>query len=124
MYEEKILLTQKDILEQDFKIDARGYRPQEVDKFLDMVMCDYSEFNTIINRLKNDLNEAISDKKLLIANKITDNLQERTIDMRFLLKNQEYDRNKRYYLTIENSETGVVLEQIQFVIDIVKFKMF
>ena len=41
MYEEKILLTQKDILEQDFKIDARGYRPQEVDKFLDMVMCDY-----------------------------------------------------------------------------------
>jgi hypothetical protein len=69
-------------------------------------------------------NEAISDKKLLIANKITDNLQERTIDMRFLLKNQEYDRNKRYYLTIENSETGVVLEQIQFVIDIVKFKMF
>ena len=40
-------------------------------------------------------NEAISDKKLLIANKITDNLQERTIDMRFLLKNQEYDRNKR-----------------------------
>ncbi|MFA6852618.1 MAG: hypothetical protein WCR34_05690, partial [Bacilli bacterium] len=69
-------------------------------------------------------NEAISDKKLLIANKITDNLQERTIDMRFLLKNQEYDRNKRYYLTIENSETSVVLEQIQFVIDIVKFMMF
>ena len=27
-------------------------------------------------------------------------------------------------ITIENSETGVVLEQIQFVIDIVKFKMF
>ena len=74
--------------------------------------------------LVDENNEAISDKKLLIANKITDNLQERTIDMRFLLKNQEYDRNKRYYLTIENSETGVVLEQIQFVIDIVKFKMF
>ena len=67
MYEEKILLTQKDILEQDFKIDARGYRPQEVDKFLDMVMCDYSEFNTIINRLKNDLNEAISDNEKLRA---------------------------------------------------------
>lgn len=34
MYEEKIFLTANDILEKDFKIDARGYRPQEVDKFL------------------------------------------------------------------------------------------
>ena len=67
MIEEKILLTGKDILEQDFKIDARGYRPQEVDKFLDMVMCDYSEFNSTIKRLKNDLNEAIRDNERLRA---------------------------------------------------------
>lgn len=53
--DEKILLTPKDILEKDFKIDARGYRPQEVDKFLDMIMCDYSEYNTAIKRLKHDL---------------------------------------------------------------------
>lgn len=70
-------------------------------------------------------NEPISDKKLLIANKTTDNISERVVDMRFLLKNQDYDRNKRYYLTMEDSETGkIVSEQIQFVIDIVKFKMF
>lgn len=67
MYDEKILLTQKDILEQDFKIDARGYRPQEVDKFLDMVMCDYSEYQTAIKRLKHDLREAISDNEKLRA---------------------------------------------------------
>ena len=30
------MLTEKDILEKDFKIDTRGYRPQEVDKFLDV----------------------------------------------------------------------------------------
>ena len=64
---DRITLTMQDILEKEFKIDARGYRPQEVDKFLDMVMCDYSEFNTIINRLKNDLNEAISDNEKLRA---------------------------------------------------------
>ena len=34
MYQERILLTGKDILEKEFKIDTRGYRPQEVDKFL------------------------------------------------------------------------------------------
>lgn len=70
-------------------------------------------------------NEPISEKKLLIANKITDNPDERIIDMRFILKNQSYDRNKRYFLTMEDSETGkLVCEQIQFVIDIVQFKMF
>ena len=37
MYKEKIILTPKDILEKDFKIDARGYRMQEVDKYLDVI---------------------------------------------------------------------------------------
>lgn len=72
-----------------------------------------------------EANEPISEKKLLVANKITDNPEERIIDMRFILKNQTYDRNKRYFLTMEDSETGkLVGEQIQFVIDIVQFKMF
>ena len=42
MYNDKIFLTPKEILDKEFKIDARGYRPQEVDKFLDMVIRDYS----------------------------------------------------------------------------------
>ena len=33
---DRITLTMQDILEKEFKIDARGYRPQEVDKFLDI----------------------------------------------------------------------------------------
>ena len=51
MLEEKIYLTTKDILEKEFKIDTRGYRPQEVDKFLDIIMSDYNEYNKIIKRL-------------------------------------------------------------------------
>lgn len=65
MYDEKIILSEKDILEQDFKIDARGYRPQEVDKFLDIIMRDYSEFKTTIRRLKHDLKSAIDDNERL-----------------------------------------------------------
>ena len=49
MYQERILLTGKDILEKEFKIDTRGYRPQEVDKFLDVIIRDYEEFMVIIN---------------------------------------------------------------------------
>lgn len=46
--DEKINLTPSDILEKDFKIDTRGYRPQEVDKFLDVIIQDYEEFVKII----------------------------------------------------------------------------
>jgi len=48
MYSDKIYLTPQEILDKEFKIDARGYRPQEVDKFLDMVIRDYTEFINII----------------------------------------------------------------------------
>ena len=50
LYTDRVLLTAEDILNKDFKIDARGYRPQEVDKFLDMVMADYTEFTSIIKK--------------------------------------------------------------------------
>ncbi len=48
--DDKIFLTPNDILEKEFKIDARGYRPQEVDKFLDVVINDYTEFMDIIKK--------------------------------------------------------------------------
>lgn len=55
MYNEKILLTTQDILNKDFKIDARGYRPQEVDKFLDMIIADYTEFTAVIKRQEKEI---------------------------------------------------------------------
>ena len=58
---EKILLTPKDILEKDFKIDARGYRMQEVDKFLDVIMGDYTEFFNCIRKLENDKEDLLND---------------------------------------------------------------
>ena len=43
MMNDRIALSSKEILEKEFKIDARGYRLQEVDKFLDIVIHDYNE---------------------------------------------------------------------------------
>ena len=51
MYEDKKFLTAKEILEKDFKIDARGYRPQEVDQFLDLIIKDYVDFESTTKRL-------------------------------------------------------------------------
>lgn len=61
MNKEKIALTMQDILEKEFKIDARGYRMQEVDVFLDMIIRDYNEYNNIINTLEEE-NKKLSEE--------------------------------------------------------------
>lgn len=61
MYQERLVLTSKDILEKDFKIDTRGYRPQEVDKYLDIIIRDYEEFNAMIKELDRDKKELLEE---------------------------------------------------------------
>ena len=46
----EILLNPDMLYNWDFKVDARGYRPQEVDKVLDMVISDYNAYNSIIRK--------------------------------------------------------------------------
>ncbi len=62
---DKITLTMQDILEKEFKIDARGYRLQEVDKFLDIIIKDYNEYNNIIRGLDKDKKVLLEENKLL-----------------------------------------------------------
>ena len=54
MYQNKITLMPRDILEKEFKIDTRGYRLKEVDQFLDVVISDYEQFFEIINNLEKE----------------------------------------------------------------------
>lgn len=61
MYKDRIVLTSRDILEKEFKIDTRGYRPQEVDRYLDIIIKDYEEMKTIINDLERDKKELLED---------------------------------------------------------------
>lgn len=65
MYNDKVTLTPQDILDKEFKIDARGYRPQEVDKFLDLVINDYNEFIAEIKKLKKDIAYLTDDNNKL-----------------------------------------------------------
>jgi len=55
MYQDKIALTMQNILEKEFKIDARGYRMQEVDQFLDIIIRDYNEYNNIVKKLSEEV---------------------------------------------------------------------
>ena len=69
MYQERILLTVQDILDKEFKIDARGYRPQEVDKFLDLVINDYNEFITEMKTLRREL-AYVNDENTKLKNEL------------------------------------------------------
>ena len=76
MYNDRITLTSGEILEKDFKIDARGYNLQEVDKFLDIIIKDYNQYNSIIreivtmnNKLSNE-NEELKGEIRNLKNEI------------------------------------------------------
>ncbi|MBM7584295.1 DivIVA domain-containing protein [Bacillus pakistanensis] len=65
MISDKVKLTAKDILEKEFKSGMRGYKPEDVDKFLDLIIKDYETFHQAIEdlqqenlRLKKQLEEA------------------------------------------------------------------
>ena len=62
-------LTPKDILEKDFKIDTRGFRPQEVDKFLDQIIADYNEYNNIIKELRREIS-LLRDENAKLKNEL------------------------------------------------------
>ena len=67
MYDDKRFLTAKEILDKDFKIDARGYRPQEVDQFLDLIIKDDVDFETTTKRLVTEIKSLESDNAKLKA---------------------------------------------------------
>ena len=67
MYDDKRFLTAKEILDKDFKIDARGYRHQEVDQFLDLIIKDYVDFETTTKRLVTEIKSLESDNAKLKA---------------------------------------------------------
>lgn len=69
MFNGRIALTPQDIFEKDFKIDTRGYRLQEVDKYLDQIIRDYSEFINIIKELKSE-NKELSNENLNLKHEL------------------------------------------------------
>ena len=69
---EEISLTPQDILDKEFKIDTRGFRPQEVDKFLDVVISDYTKFIALVKRLDSEKKELI-EENLRLKQELRDN---------------------------------------------------
>ena len=69
MYRDRVVLTSRDILEKEFKIDTRGYRPQEVDRFLDMIIKDYEEMQSVIHDLEKE-NKHLAEDNISLKQEI------------------------------------------------------
>ena len=69
MNNDKIALTMQEILEKEFKIDARGYRMQEVDQFLDIIIRDYNEYNNMVKKLSEE-NSRLADENASLKQEV------------------------------------------------------
>lgn len=55
--EKRFKLNVEDVLNKQFNIDFKGYSSAEVDEFLDFVISDYQEYDEMIKRLGERLQE-------------------------------------------------------------------
>ena len=60
----------------------------------------------------------ISDECTIIANYSNTDVKDRFFREKFVFKNMQYDKNKPYFLTIIDEETGIVKDKVKFYIDI------
>lgn len=67
MYDVDIKLSPKDILNKEFKFDAKGYRPKEVDEYLDTVIADYTSFLRLVKKLEAD-NKELQEENIELKN--------------------------------------------------------
>lgn len=61
MINDEVELTSEDILSKNFKIDTRGYRPQEVDSFLDIIIRDYEAYNRLLKKASLERQELVDE---------------------------------------------------------------
>lgn len=73
---EKLKLTPDEILDMEFKVDFKGYNPEEVDSFLDVVLEDYQKMEDNVQELL-DLVASLQDeiKKLHDENVVLEGKQ-------------------------------------------------
>ncbi|MBU8697657.1 BREX-1 system phosphatase PglZ type A [Bacillus pumilus] len=73
---------------------------------------------SVLIYMADESGSVISNEETIIGDRTTDNPEERTFKLRFALKSITYDKNKSYFLTIKDVETGVILERIPFTINL------
>ncbi len=86
MIKRNIVLSPKDILHQQFKLDVNGYRVKEVDRFLDVIIEDYQMVDILIQKYETRIKELENENK-----KLVDSLREVKFKMNSLEDTQSFN---------------------------------
>ena len=99
-----IIFTAKDIFDQDFKREVRGYSKSEVDEFLDDVIKDYETYAALVKELREEnrrLKEELASKPKAAAPSQTaqpaqsSQLSQSTVDVPQMTSATNFDILKR-----------------------------
>lgn len=108
----RIKSVQRKVKERSFNLEFEQYEKVE----------DKKRERNILVYFEDEQGEKVSGEYRFIANSSSDDLSQRITKIRFSLKNIDFDRNKRYFLIVRDSDKDEVVEKEQFVIDILGFK--
>ncbi|WP_226646165.1 BREX-1 system phosphatase PglZ type A [Mesobacillus subterraneus] len=73
---------------------------------------------TVVIYMADEEGNVISNEETIIGDRSFDNPTDRTFKLRFILKSIPYDRTKTYFLTVRDTETGIVVEKVPFNINL------
>jgi uncharacterized protein (TIGR02687 family) len=73
---------------------------------------------TVVMYMADEEGNVISNEETIIGDRSFDNPTDRTFKLRFILKSIPYDRTKTYFLTVRDTETGIVVEKVPFNINL------
>lgn len=73
---------------------------------------------TVVIYMGDEEGNVISNEETIIGDRSFDNPADRTFKLRFILKSIPYDRTKTYFLTVRDTETGIVVEKVPFNINL------
>jgi uncharacterized protein (TIGR02687 family) len=108
----RIKSVQRKIKERSFNLEFEQYEKVE----------DKIKERTVLVYFEDEQGDIVSGEYRFIANSSSDDLSSRVNKIRFSLKNIDFERNKRYFLVVKDSDNDEIIDKEQFVIDILGFK--
>jgi uncharacterized protein (TIGR02687 family) len=116
--------AKNEIKKTDVKLTSITRKITNTISFLEFFQTEKIEDKRVSRRLKvyfaDEEANRVSNENIIIADSKSENYQDRSFREKFVLKNTKYDKNKKYYLILEDEEETVekVYEKIPFIIDI------
>lgn len=116
--------TKNEIKKADVKLTSITRKITNTISYLEFFQTEKIEDKRVPLRLKiyfaDEDGNRVSNENIIIADSKSENYEDRSFREKFVLKNRKYDKNKKYYLVLEDEEETVekIYEKVPFIIDI------